>query len=395
MKESLSINIFTTSPNQNTSTTGINGHFVFFQVLFDCVLRLRPTQIDTNELIDRCRNEYDGDGSELSNIREFEQSYSSAEALWWYTRQSFFYKTLNVALRTQDIHMIVLFRAVIVDIYHQLQKNQAKNPLRVYRSQLMSSDELDHLKQKTGHFISVNSFFSTSTEYKTALFFLGDITSLTDLKPVLFEIDADPKIATSKPFADITEYSQFTEESEVLFMLGSIFRLQSIDCNDDQIWIIRMTLCGDNEHDLRQVLAHMKQETGVGKTDFRVLGTILWNMGKFDLAEKYFNRLLRELPLNHPSLSSLYKDLAKVASQKKDYDMSVQWQTRLLELKSKSIIIDIMTCIKTEAQQQSKYVRIRKSTCKISPETWRILLESILHDGQNHKKGDMRANRGS
>ena len=111
---------------------------------------------------------------------------------------------------------------------------KSKSPLRVYRSQMMSSDELDDLKQHIGQFISINSFFSTSTNRTTALFFLGDTTSLIDLERVLFEIDADPKMVTTKPFADISKYSDFTDESEVLFMIGSIFRLKSINCNDDQ-----------------------------------------------------------------------------------------------------------------------------------------------------------------
>jgi hypothetical protein len=99
----------------------------------------------------------------------------------------------------------------------------------------MSSDELNSLRQNIGQFISVNSFFSTSIERETAKFLLGDINSLVDLEPVLFEIDADPKIVTSKSFADISKHSHFTEESEVLFMLGSIFRLQSIDHNAEQL----------------------------------------------------------------------------------------------------------------------------------------------------------------
>ncbi|CAF1147444.1 unnamed protein product [Rotaria magnacalcarata] len=43
VEESLSINIFTTG---GSSTTGVNGQFVFSQVLIDCLLRLKPTKAD-------------------------------------------------------------------------------------------------------------------------------------------------------------------------------------------------------------------------------------------------------------------------------------------------------------------------------------------------------------
>ena len=334
--EPLSINIFTTNTTGGKSTTGLNGQFVFSQIFIDCLLRLKYTPIDKSEFLDLCKTEYAGNHCELNNIREFEEHYSSNKVLWWYTKESFFYKTLNAALRTQDTHMIYLFRDFISDIYRQLQYHQVKHVRRVYRSQMMSADELGDLKQYIGQFISINSFFSTSTNRATALFFLGDRTSWTNLKleSVLFEIDADPQMVTTKPFADISKYSHFNNEMEVLFMIGSIFRLKSIHQNEDQIWIIEMSLCGDDDCKLKQVVLHMKQQIGYGETNLRTLGKVLWKMGKFVLAEKYLKRLLNELPSSSDHLlCQLYEDLGELASQTGDYDMSIEWHQKALEAK--------------------------------------------------------------
>ncbi|CAF1490171.1 unnamed protein product [Adineta steineri] len=337
IEEPLSINIFTTNVGAGKSTTGVNGQFVFSQTLVGCLLRLKSmTDTDKNELSNLCENEYEGNYTELNNLREFEKDYSPNKVLLWYTKETFFYKTLNAALRTQNIHMMFLFRSFIYDIYRQLQKYQSKKFVRVYRCQLMSIDELNSLKQNIGQFISVNSFLSTTDERRTALFFLGDITTKIDSERVLFEIDADPNMVTTKPFADISKHSYFPVESEVLFMIGSIFRLDNIDCNDDEIWIIKMTLCNDDEHDLKQVLMYMKQQINSKEANLRTLGKLLGTMGKLDLAEKYFNRLLQELPSDDPLLSSLYKDLGELASQRGDYDMSVQWHQKSLAIKNKN-----------------------------------------------------------
>ena len=43
----------------------------FSQLLISCLLRLTSTQIDNNELINCCKNQYDGNDIELNNIREF------------------------------------------------------------------------------------------------------------------------------------------------------------------------------------------------------------------------------------------------------------------------------------------------------------------------------------
>ncbi|CAF0853694.1 unnamed protein product [Adineta steineri] len=338
VEEPLPIYTFTTNVDAGNSTTGVNGQFVFSQVLIDCLLRLKSTEIDKNELINCCQNEYEGNSWQLNNLHEFEKDYTPDKVVWWYTRESFFYKTLNAALRTQNIHMIFLFRTFIYDIYRQLQKYQSKHPLQVYRSQLMSWDELDSLKNNIGQYISINSMFSTSKQRTTALFLLGDITTKSDLERVLFEIDADPKIATTKPFADISKHSYFPDESEVLFMIGSIFRLNNIKRNGDQIWIIKMTLCNDNEHDLKQVLMYMKQQIENEEINLRTLGNVLWEMGKFDLAEKYFIRLLKQLPSDDPLHISLYEDLGKLASQRGAYDMSMKWRQKLLTFKEENLL---------------------------------------------------------
>ncbi|CAF1065659.1 unnamed protein product [Adineta steineri] len=336
VEEPLSINIFTTNVGAGKSILTVNGQFVFSQILIDCLLRLKSTDTDKNELINCCQNEYKGNRTELNNLREFEEDYSPDKALWWYTKETFFYKTLNAALRTHNIHMIFLFRAYIYDIHRQLQNYQSKKFERVFRSQLMSNDELNSLKQNIGQFISINSFFSTTDERETALFLLGDITTKIDSERVLFEIDADPTIVNIKPFANISRYSYFPGESEVLFMIGSIFRLNSISHDNDNIWIIKMTLYNDDEHDLKQVLMYMKQQIENEQTNLRTLGNVLWEMGEFDLAEKYLTRLLKQLPSNDPLHISLYEDLGKLASQGRKLDMSMKWRQKLLTFKKEN-----------------------------------------------------------
>ena len=72
-------------------------------------------------------------------------------------------------------------------------------------------------------------------------------------------------------------------------MIGSVFRLKSIKCDENQVWIIQMTLCSDDEHDLKQVLMYMNQ-----------------------------------LPSNHPLISSVYEDLGQLESLalKKETELS-------------------------------------------------------------------------
>ena len=316
--EPLSINIYIT----DTSTTNVNVQFVFSQVFIDCLLRLKSTQTDKYELIHLYKKQYEGNPIELSNLQEFEQHYSSDKVLWWYTRDSFFSKTLNAALNTQNIHMIYLFRGFINDIHRSLQKYQVKKRIRVYRAQMISNKELKTLKESLDQFISFNSFFSTTTDYNIALRYLEPLDYLDNLEKVIFQIDAHPKMVTTKPFAYITEHSYFTDEPKVIFMTGSIFHLHNITRNDDNVWIIRMTLYSNDEQDLKYILTCMKQQIGDGETNLCTLGKILFEMGKLDLAEKFDKHLIEELE--------------KLASARKDCEMSIQWYEKSLIFKEQN-----------------------------------------------------------
>lgn len=284
--------------------------------------------------MDYCMQQYAGNAEEIRTLCEFQQSYSSTKVLWWYTRESFFYKILNATLRKQNIRLMFLFRTFISDIFYQLKKYQATNMLRVYRAQMISKEEFENLKKCSGQLISINSFFSTSLNKQDALSFLDPSTVTENLIPILFTIDADPDKASSKPFADISQYSYYPEEKEILFMLGSIFRLESVQWNDkDTAWIIHMTLYDDNKHKLAEVLADMKKQLGDGETNLHTLGKLLWTMGKSDLAEEYFVRLLNMSSSNKQLSLNLCEDLAQIASIKYNLDKAIEWRQKALEFK--------------------------------------------------------------
>ncbi|CAF1098451.1 unnamed protein product [Adineta ricciae] len=328
-EEPLSINISNATGTSDQSTTEINGHFLY-SLLIDVLLRLKPNDKDKHQLITLCKQHFHDNHSELALVGEFEQEYSSDKALWWYSRRSFVYKMVNKALRVQNIEVLFLFRFVINDIYQQLKQHQCASAVCVYRGQMMSSDELEILRRSIGKLISINSFFSTSLDRETASTFL---TSSSDLHRVLFVIDADPAVVMSKPFADISKLSDFAAEREVLFMSGCIFRLDEIH-QDDDMWVIEIQLCDDSEHDLKTLFDHMKKDCGGGDgdVDFVSFVSVLYRMGKFELAEKMLQRHLNELPPNDPSLQCVYWSLGTVTQNKGDYDFSLEWFEKSLEI---------------------------------------------------------------
>ncbi len=331
--EFLSINVFNTNNLEEKSTTGLNGQFIHSQLLIDRLLCMKPRATDKNELIDLSKKFYKDNSSELAIVQEFEQDYVPDRALWWYTRESFLYRLLNKALRKQDIDLLFLFRFFIRDIHKQLEQLQCLTPLRVYRGQVISNNELELLKTSVGQFISMNSFLSTSLDRRLAVSFLSSSTPSVDFQRILFEIDLDPTLTAIKPFANITSNSFFTDEQEVLIMLGSIFRIVNIDYQD-RVWIVQMTLCSDNDNSLKPIYDYLKNEYDEKDTGSSIFsfGILLFKMGEYDKAEKYYNHLISELPPDHEDLAPCYHNLGIIANHKGNYDSSLQWFNKSLDI---------------------------------------------------------------
>ena len=55
-------------------------------------------------------------------------------------------------------------------------------------------------------------------------------------------------------------------------------------------------------------------------------------MGKLDDAEKYYHRYLNQLSHNHPDIPNCYHALGRVTSEKNDYDSSLMWCNKSLEI---------------------------------------------------------------
>jgi len=69
---------------------------------------MKTNQTDKQKLSSLCKSGYKGNPTQLAIVREFENDYLPNKALWWYSRESFLYKILNKALRTQNIFALLL-----------------------------------------------------------------------------------------------------------------------------------------------------------------------------------------------------------------------------------------------------------------------------------------------
>ncbi|CAF1353168.1 unnamed protein product [Rotaria magnacalcarata] len=332
--EPLAINIFDTN-----LTYQLNNQFIRSHLLLDCLFRMKDSSSDMEKFIYLCEEEYKDNKSELAVIREFQQNYSSARTLRWYTRQSFLFRILNKALRVQNVDVLFLLRFFIFDIQQQLTKNQCAQPIRVYRAQLITHDELQVFKRAIGGFIMINTFLSTTIDREASLAFLDSVDNSDEfeMQKVLFEIDADPHLEDIKPFANIIWLSYCFGQQEILMMVGSIFQITEIQHEENQLCTIRLVLCTEHNSDLKKALKYLSRENDGKEMDLFTFGQILREMSSLDDAKKFYLRLLDDLPANDQDLAACYRALGHVAADKGDCDLSLEWYEKLHELLSRTL----------------------------------------------------------
>jgi Flp pilus assembly protein TadD len=275
---------------------------MWFQLFIEVLLRMHHKSTDRKELMDICKNSYKGNHEEMKIIDDFEKNYKPEKAIWWYTRESCFYRMMNKALRVQDFDMLFAFRFFITDIAKQIKSeyerfirtSDTRSMIHVYRGQVVGIDELELMKKSIGEFLSMNSFLSTSRDRSTALHF-ARLTPVTDgIQRIIFEIEIDPRLQT-KAFANVTSISYFQNEDEVLLMLGALFRIEKVvEDKKDRVWVARVSLASDEDYHLKDTFAYMKRMIG-DDTDLDSLGKILHEMGEYEQSQKCYERMMHDL----------------------------------------------------------------------------------------------------
>ncbi|CAF4706048.1 unnamed protein product, partial [Rotaria sp. Silwood2] len=276
--------------------------FIWFQLLIEMLICMPDTDDAKTEMINECRLCYKNNNSELKKIESFEKTYCLENTIDWYTKDSFVYRLLNKALRTENIDIIFKFRFFIKYLHHNLISlhedfiRLLPSPkFTAFRGQHLSSIELKMLLNNIGGFISMNSFLSTTLVRNLALPFAGDGSSSPSFESVLFQIECDIS-KRNKPFG-----STNTSESEVLFAIGTVFRIENIGKLEDnnKVWLINLVLEDNNENEryMKELIASNMTMINTYPT-VESIAKVLSSMGECEKARKYFEMTLQKIPSN-------------------------------------------------------------------------------------------------
>jgi tetratricopeptide (TPR) repeat protein len=285
-------------------------------------------------------------------VDEFEAYYDASNAIFWYTRDTFLYRLLNKALREQDIDTLYSLRYFIKDLHIQLKERHisqqrevsaaaavtisavpATRTETVYRGQLMFNDEFDKkIRDNINGYFSVNTFLSTTTIKDLAIIYAGrDDHCIGAEQSVLFHIDID-KTVNKFPYANISKQSAFEDdEEEILFTMGAVFRIQSVNLDKEGVWSIYLKLTGEEDEELRVLSEHMRTDIFLGNPSYS-LAKLLYTLANYNAAEQYYLLVLTNSEVTDDLRSIVYNDLGSVHRQLGQYAKAIEYCEKSLEV---------------------------------------------------------------
>ncbi|CAF0844205.1 unnamed protein product [Didymodactylos carnosus] len=323
-------------------------------------------------MLEICRSNFKDNEQEENAVIDFQHTYKSAEALWWYTHElnTFLHTALNNALRTDDIKTIYHFRYFISDLYKQLGMIETNVeilfPFRVYRGQKVYAEEVKHLQMNISELLTFTTFFLTTTSSEIALSHITNDGSQQE--SVLFEIVMDiPEFKHLTPIFNIRNGSHSKNKNQYLFRLGSMCRLESIVQLPSKIWHIKLLLTDTEINESNIFINYFKKEFD-NKFTFMTLGMFWIKTKQPSKALDYCHMLSTDNNLSENNYIALwnnigliYQEIGDLVRSRKYFNKALDLSTRCSSTSSETDSVDYPTAISSDIILKEPIINISSS----------------------------------
>ncbi|CAF1488341.1 unnamed protein product, partial [Didymodactylos carnosus] len=225
---------------------------------------------------------------------------------------------------------------------HLPTENANCSETKLYRGQQITESEFDRIRTLNGEYLSINSFFSRSKSRDVALIY-ASILDYDNIVPILFEINIDRNVKSTKPYADIQRLSFFHDEEEILFMVGSNIDLQakqlmqSVNSLHNQTKTISVPkVIEEVNSKLTYIRSNVNDSDDLGTRAHKFIEN-----NRDELAIVSYLRALyiqvKQLPQDHPDIARILFNMAHCFVTLKNYGNGLQFITEPLDIRRKSL----------------------------------------------------------
>ncbi|CAF1273304.1 unnamed protein product [Didymodactylos carnosus] len=257
-KDFLPLN-FVCKNEQMSMLNDIESHFGDFLLLQSILMSLKNTDRGRQDMITYLNFFCNNEPRYLEEIAECDKTYKPKDAINWYTRTSFMYRTLNTTCRTQNIECMFQLRYYMNDLNQQITnefqelKDVIDERYIFYRGKVMYLEELEELKSCEGKYILTKTFLSVTLMRDVADIYAGASAHLEDGQvSVVYKIEVETD--HSKPFALVRDKTAIKDDDELLFIINMFFKIISVKEIKDNCWEIHVRRDKEVAEEEKQIL---------------------------------------------------------------------------------------------------------------------------------------------
>jgi tetratricopeptide (TPR) repeat protein len=335
--------------------------FFLFQALSRILIKMKHDHDQSfADMFGACRLHYIDVPIERQKIDDFAKDYKATNPILYYTQDSFLFRSVGKAFRSEDFEDIFKFRRYIYDLHWELDKlakpsQTEPDILRLYRGKKLRIPVLQQLKDSKGALLSMNGFLSTTFNREMARqIFAGVGQNRLDYESVLFEFCID-RTTINRAYAEIAACSQYPSEEEVLFSIGSVWRIGSVKLSNDSLWIVELSSCHDVDLKIIQFFEELE-----GDYTLFMIGDTLLELGQHIKAENFYSKMLDESTVNDETRSTLFTKIAIINMEQGRYHAARENFSKAEELISTKVIN-----METQSLQPLYYTNIASSRIQI------------------------------
>jgi len=319
----------------------VDASYMISDGCFQVIPFIRMETSAKDDFICLYKDTYRNSSETADFIKHFENTYTPNEAIKWLYECPFIQRFLEIIFIYHSIESMLMCRFFINDIQNLLQNHMCNSTIEVYRYEIISNEQWSYLKKSKDQIIAVKYFFLANTDRSKASQSIAKQDS-NNAKRVVFTVEANPKLAGVKPFAKIGPFSSINDENDVLFLIGSLFKLTDIVEESNDLINIKLTLCAADTTNTNQIACEqikMKYMSSSDGIDLIVFGQFLSDLGKvldkpvpFNHIEPIFQTCLNKLADDDLKRCRYYHGLGSIAFERNDLDKSLEWYQKSLDL---------------------------------------------------------------
>ncbi|CAF1257554.1 unnamed protein product [Didymodactylos carnosus] len=252
----------------------------------------------------------------------FHHTYQARETIYWYTKDSFLYRLLNQACRTDHIDFMFSYRFIIHDLHEQFralyEKQRFSDQLIVYRGTILSKDELIMLltPSEGKNLIWPTTFMSTSLNEDVAKIYAGK-PQVDDQIVVLQRIIIDgTKNYVNTSFANIRDASAMSDEDEILLSIALNNASRIVNFNRD------VAAAYNNKGLVHQYLGEYDEAL------LNIYKSLDLRQDDATLSDQQCQRLVVERSYSHENLDLLHKVKAEYVEAQEEFERALSTRKR-------------------------------------------------------------------